>query len=86
MSHWMRACVIFLVLAYLAPARAAEVPFLSGRVVDNAEILQPVTRSRLTIAIRAHEQHTTDQIVVLTVPTIGDMSVEEFATKFFDTW
>jgi len=82
----MRACVIFLVLAYLAPARAAEVPFLSGRVVDNAEILQPVTRSRLTIAIRAHEQHTTDQIVVLTVPTIGDMSVEEYATKVFETW
>ena len=86
MSHWLRTCAIFLALAYLAPARAAEVPFLSGRVVDNAEILQPVTRSGLIIAIRAHEQHTSDQIVVLTVPTIGDESVEEYATKVFETW
>ncbi len=82
----MRACVVFLALAFLTPARAADVPFLTGRVVDNAEILQPVTRSKLTIALRAHEQHTTDQIVVLTVPTIGDMSVEEYATKVFETW
>jgi uncharacterized membrane protein YgcG len=26
-------------------AGAADVPFLSGRVVDNAEILKPATRS-----------------------------------------
>lgn len=86
MSHWMRTCAIFLVLAYLAPVRAAEVPYLSGRVVDNAEILQPVTRSQIEVAIVGHERHTTDQIVVLTVPTIGDQSVEEYATKVFETW
>ena len=86
MSHWMRTCAIFLALAYLAPAHAAEVPFLSGRVVDNAEILQPATRSALVIAIKAHEQHTSDQIVVLTVPTIGGESVEEYASKVFETW
>lgn len=86
MSHWMRACAMFLVLAYLGPARAAEVPFLSGRVVDSAEILQPVTRSKIAVAIRGHEIRTTDQIVVLTVPTIGDQSVEEYATKVFETW
>ncbi len=84
MSHWMRACAIISALAHFAPADAADIPMLTGRVVDNAEILQPVTRSKLTIAIRAHEQRTTDQIVVLTVPTIGDMSVEEYSTKVFE--
>jgi uncharacterized protein len=85
-SHWLPTWAIFLALAYLAPARAAEVPFLSGRVVDDAQILQPVTRSRLEVAIVAHERSTTDQIVVLTVPTIGDQSVEEYATRVFETW
>jgi uncharacterized protein len=82
----MRACAIFLALSYLVPGWAAEVPFLSGRIVDDAEILQPVTRSRLEVAIVGHERHTTDQIVVLTVPTIGDESIEEYATKVFETW
>ncbi len=86
MSRSLRACSVLLALAFLTPARAADVPFLTGRVVDNAEILQPATRSRLTIALRAHEQRTTDQVVVLTVPTIGDESVEEYATKVFETW
>jgi len=85
-SHWMRTCAIVLALGFLAPARAAEVPFLSGRVVDSAEILQPVTRSKITVAIRGLEIRTTDQIVVLTVPTIGDESVEEYATKVFEAW
>ena len=86
MSQWMRACAIFLALSYLVPGRAAEVPFLSGRVVDDAEILQPATRSRLEVAIVGHERRTTDQIVVLTVPTIGDESIEEYASKVFETW
>ncbi len=92
MSHAARACqsmrafAIFSALAFLNPARAADVPFLTGRVVDNAEILQPATRSRLTMALRAHEQRTTDQVVVLTVPTIGDESVEEYSAKVFETW
>jgi uncharacterized protein len=85
-SQWMRACAIFLALSYLVPGRAAEVPFLSGRVVDDAEILQPATRSRLEVAIVGHERRTTDQIVVLTVPTIGDESIEEYASKVFETW
>jgi uncharacterized protein len=85
-SRRIRACAIFLALSYLVPGRAAEVPFLSGRIVDDAEILKPVTRSRLEVAIVGHEQHTTDQIVVLTVPTIGDASIEEYATKVFEAW
>jgi uncharacterized protein len=85
-SHWLPTWSIFVALACLAPARAAEVPLLSGRVVDDAQILQPVTRSRIEVAIVAHERSTTDQIVVLTVPTIGDQSVEEYATKVFETW
>jgi uncharacterized protein len=72
--------------ALLTPARAADVPSLTGRVVDTAGVLSPATRDRLTQALATHEQRTTDQIAVLTVPTIGDMSIEEYSTKVFETW
>src|SRR5947208_16843354 len=65
---------------------AADVPYLSGRVVDNAEILKAETRTALTEKLKAHEQKTTDQIAVLTVPTIGAESIEEYATRVFDAW
>ena len=41
---------------------SADVPYLSGRVVDNAEILKPQTRSALTEKLKAHEQKTAYEI------------------------
>jgi uncharacterized membrane protein YgcG len=41
---------------------------LTGRVVDNAEILKPATRERVAALAKAHEDKTTDQIAVLTIP------------------
>ena len=61
-------------------------PYLSGRVVDDAEILSPAARERLTTALKSHEQKTTNQVVVLTVPTIGSESIEEYATRVFEQW
>jgi uncharacterized protein len=68
------------------PASAVDVPYLSGRVVDEAEILSPAARTSLAAASKAHEEKTTNQIVVLTVPTIGGESVEGYATRVFDAW
>ncbi|MEP6679827.1 MAG: TPM domain-containing protein, partial [Betaproteobacteria bacterium] len=81
----------FLVLVVLGAigaigAHAADVPFLSGRVVDNAEILDAATRATVTEKLRAHEDRTGNQIAVLTVPTIGSDSIEEFSTRVFESW
>jgi len=62
------------------------VPFLTGRVVDDAEILSSATRDRLTAVLKAHEHATGDQIAVLTVPTIGGESIEEYAVKVVESW
>ena len=67
-------------------ARAADLPVMTGRVVDDARILTLATHERLNNALKAHQQKTSDQVVVLTVPTIGDMSIEEYATKVFEVW
>src|SRR5450631_4305013 len=78
--------LVLFAFATAAPVRAADVPFLSGRVVDNAEILKPQTREALTSALKQHQDSTGDQIAVLTVQTIGDESNEEYATKVFENW
>src|SRR4051794_9993554 len=80
------AFVALVVLLAAGSTRAADVPYLSGRVVDNAEILKPQTRSVLTEKLKAHEQKTSNQIAVLTVSTIGDESIEEYATRVFESW
>jgi len=75
------------VLAFVAATLPdIAIPFLSGRVVDDANILSEPARTRLTAALKAHEDATTNQVVVLTVPTIGSTSVEEYAVKVFETW
>jgi uncharacterized protein len=80
------ALVALFVLLASGAASGADVPFLTGRVVDNAEILKPATRDALTTTLKAHEQATGNQVAVLTVPTIGDDSIEGYATKVFENW
>ena len=84
----MRLAALLMLVAGLAcgPAQAVDVPYLTGRVVDDAEILKPVTRSALADKLKAHEARTTNQIVVLTERTLGNESIEQFATAVFDEW
>jgi uncharacterized protein len=79
---------VAVLMAVLSPALvlAAEVPYLSGRVVDNAAILSAAARTRVTAALQAHEQATSNQIVVLTVRTIQPESIEQYAADVFNTW
>lgn len=79
--------VMLLVLSAGArPLRAADIPYLTGRVVDDANILSAQARARLAATLKAHEEATTDQIVVLTVPTIQPQSIEDYAVKVFEAW
>jgi len=82
--HWLIA--LSWALAAGASAQQADVPYLTGRVVDNAEILKPDTRKRLAETLRQHEQQTTNQVAVLTVPTLQGDSVEEYAVRVFEQW
>jgi uncharacterized protein len=80
--------VVALLSALLSPASAyaADVPYLTGRVVDNAQILSPDARTRLAAVLKAHEEATSNQIVVLTVRTIQPEGVEEYAVDVFNNW
>ena len=84
-ARWRRWIALVLV-GRAALAGAADARYLTGRVVDNAEILQPATRASLTNALEAHERATGNQVVVLTLPTLDGESIEGFATRVFESW
>jgi len=76
----------FCLMVLTVGASAQDIPYLSGRVVDDANILSEGARTSLTAALKAHEDATTNQVVVLTVTTIGDESIESYANNVFHAW
>jgi uncharacterized protein len=88
--QWRWLLATMLALALLVPgvaiSSAADVPFLTGRVVDNAEIISPPVREGLERTLKDYESATTHQIVVLTIPTLGGESIEDFSQRVFDDW
>ncbi|MGE3147843.1 MAG: YgcG family protein [Pseudorhodoplanes sp.] len=73
-------------LAMLMPAAALDFPSLDGRVVDQAGILDGVTRVRLSEKLAAQESRTTQQIVVATVSSLQGDTIENYANLLFRHW
>ena len=71
----------------IGPVRAEMTfPALSGRVVDDAQVLSPDARAALEARLAAQEARTTDQFVVATVPSLQGTSVEDYANRLFRFW
>nr|WP_100638753.1 TPM domain-containing protein [Marinobacter salexigens] len=74
------------------PASAAlaqstpEFPELTSRVVDNADMLSTATESRIAQMLEAHEQSTTEQVVVVTVPDLQGYGIEDFGYQLGRHW
>ena len=78
--------LVILSLLAAVPSEALDVPYLTGRITDNANLLSDGMRQSLTQRLKAHEDRTTNQIAVLTLPTLEGQSIEEFAVKVFEEW
>ncbi|MBA1263600.1 TPM domain-containing protein [Stutzerimonas sp. NM35] len=77
---------LLLACASAAFAQEAELPALTGRVVDQAELLDTQTEARLSSMLAAHEQATNEQVVVVTVPDLQGHSIEEFGVQLGREW
>ena len=73
-------------IALATGAHAVDVPHLTGRVVDTAELLTPAEEQRIAARLEALERTTGAQVVVLTVPTLDGNPVEDYALKVAETW
>lgn len=79
------AAVGFLLAAGLASA-APKFPPLTGRVVDNANILSPEAETRLTAELAQLEAATGHQMVVATVPDLQGYEIEDFGYQLGRAW
>jgi uncharacterized protein len=78
------AVVVGLILA--GSAMAQTFPSLTGRVVDEAGILDQPARDALTEQLAALETKTTDQLVVVTVRSLQGLAIEEYGVRLARQW
>jgi uncharacterized protein len=81
-----RPALLLLLLLLALPAHAAEVPYLSGRVNDLAGVLSNTAASELELLLKAHEDSTSNQVAVLTIPSLEGEPLEEYSLRVAEAW
>lgn len=84
-ARWAGFLALALLLSFV-PAAAQTLPRLTGRVVDNANILDASTRAELEMKLAGLESQSGIQLVVATVPSLGGIEIEPYANRLFRTW
>ena len=73
------------VLAFTVQAEL-KFPELTGRVVDNAQMIEPAVREQLTQQLNAHEKTTGEQLVVVTLPDLQGADIADFGYQLGRYW
>jgi uncharacterized protein len=73
-------------LCTIATALSLNLPSLSGRVVDQANIVQPSTRNAIEQKLTDLETKSGIQLVVATVPSLQGQEIEPYANELFRNW
>ena len=80
----------FLLLGLLLPAAAVaaepDFPKLTGRVVDEAGLLDSATRTSLARLLESHERDTANQVVVVTLKSLQGFEIEDFGYRLGRHW
>ncbi|MCE1226723.1 MAG: TPM domain-containing protein [Geobacteraceae bacterium] len=67
-------------------ASALEAPPLKGRINDYAGMLSPATARSLEQKLAGFERETTNQVVLLTIPSLEGDVIESFAIRVAEAW
>jgi uncharacterized protein len=85
-KHSAALFLTFFVAVPLESSLALEVPRLSQRVTDLANMIDPQTQNAIESQLSAHESLTSDQIAVLTIPSLEGDVIENYSMKVVETW
>lgn len=77
---------LLLVLVFPLAAFAADLPVLTGRVVDNAGLIDAASEATLVARLAAFEAKSSDQIVVATIDSLDGEAIEPYANRLFRAW
>ena len=75
-----------LLVALPAFAAAPTFPKLTGQVVDDANILSPATEAALTTKLEGLETSSGHQLVVVTLPTLQGLEIEDYGYQLGRAW
>src|SRR5436305_12184583 len=78
--------ILLLLLLPFAWAAAKDIPPLTGRVNDTANLIPQHQRQRLESKLAQFEQQTGDQVAVLTVDSLDGEAIEDYANKVGRAW
>lgn len=81
-----RAIIVALSLLFLTAVVSYNFPILTGRVVDQANLLDTQQEAELETKLKAYEDKTTNQIVVVTIKSLGGVSIEEYGVELGQHW
>lgn len=84
--HGVLTAIVWICLIVAASAQTLSFPTLSGRVVDEANVLQATDRTDLTEALAGLETKTTNQFVVVTLKSLQGTSVEDYGYQLGRRW
>ncbi|MBB4041306.1 uncharacterized protein GGR34_002976 [Microvirga flocculans] len=84
--QWALAALLIALFLTCGSALAQTFPPLTGRVVDAANLLKPEERTALEAKLKAHEDKTSDQVVVATVRSLEGYEIEDYANRLFRHW
>ena len=73
-------------LAVASPAFAQSFPELTGRVVDQADLLDPAQEAELTARLAALETQSNRQLVVATVNSLEGYDIADYGYQLGRTW
>ncbi len=82
----LAATFVAIGLACLPAAAAPNFPALTGRVVDDANLLSPEDEAALTAELKALEDKSSDQVVVVTLPSLQGYTIEDFGYQLGRHW
>jgi uncharacterized protein len=82
------SAMLVLALMLWSSALAAEpkFPALSGRVVDDADVLNASTVGELTLMLADHERTTGEQVVVVTLASLQGYTIEDYGYQLGRHW
>lgn len=75
-----------LFLCFALPALAFDFPALTGRVVDQANVMTPASRADVEAKLKDLEDKSGIQLVVATVKSLQGGDVETYANELFRFW
>ena len=86
-TPWRSFGIGLALVVWLAPASAEPTfPTLSGRVVDDAHLLSADQAASLTADLKALEDKSSDQVVVVTLPSLQGYAIEDYGYQLGRHW